>query len=108
MRNAAFMAVIYLVDGPLHGTIHEVHDGFGIPNRLGLADEQRTLQHWYTVHQTDGNQATAHFDKSIPIGQASEWFDRVQREHPWLCRWEAFKLSCTEFLARWLNIHVDW
>ena len=36
------------------------------------------------------------------------WFDKVQREHPWKCRWERLKLSFTEFLARWFNIHLDW
>ena len=34
--------------------------------------------------------------------------DRVKKTAPIRWRWEKFKLSCTEFLAKRFNIHIDW
>lgn len=34
--------------------------------------------------------------------------DQIRIEHPYRGRWEMFKISCTEFLAKYLGIHIDW
>ena len=43
-----------------------------------------------------------------PKGRTETVFDKFKKEHPILRRWECFKLSCTEWLAKWFNIHIDW
>ncbi len=36
------------------------------------------------------------------------WVEKVRRDAPWAFRWECFKISVTEFLAKWFKIHIDW
>lgn len=34
--------------------------------------------------------------------------EEMKRKHPVRWRWEYFKICCTELLAKWFNIHIDW
>lgn len=34
--------------------------------------------------------------------------EKIKNDHPILWKWECLKLNVTEWLARRLNIHIDW
>jgi hypothetical protein len=49
--------ILELLGGPLNGVIHEIHDGFLIPDALALPDEGKL--HWYVTGE-DQQTATYH------------------------------------------------
>jgi hypothetical protein len=36
------------------------------------------------------------------------YYDEEKKKHPWRMRWERFKLECTELLAKYLHIYIEW